>query len=252
MKWFEKWRHTNRTVCLVDYEYWYYSYLSHYHIKPDPEALKNELEKKHQLSDLYFFANFSPAGIHQELEKLNQITGTVVDTGQMPHPKYLSTFVLLDHLYRLAIEQKDIKTFILFIGNECFCPVIDYLTHKLQKNVLVYVVKDAADDGLLNSGVGIEYLPATEELFHRYYEMIVEDLTYVSTKVDIVPTFKGVASTVSKRYQVPETEISAALVRMLDQGYLYQKEAPVAFNRRLPALYANWELLIRDGLVSDF
>lgn len=118
--------------------------------------------------------------------------------------------------------------------------------------MLVYVVKDAADDGHLNSGVGIKYSSATKELFHRYHEMIVKDLTYVSTKVDIVPTFKGVVSTVSKRYQVPKTENSAALVRMLNQGYLYKKEATVAFNCRLPALYANWELLIRDGLISDF
>lgn len=117
----------------MDYEYWYYSYLSHYHLKPDPEALKNELERSISFLISMFFANFSPAGIHQELEKLNQVTGLVVDTGQMPHPKYLSTFVLLDHLYRLAIEQKDIKTFILFTGNECFFPVIDYPAHKLQK-----------------------------------------------------------------------------------------------------------------------
>lgn len=35
---------------------------------------------------------------------------------------------------------------------------------------------------------------------------------------------------------------------MLDKGYVYQKEVPIAFNRKIKIVCANWELLIKDGL----
>ena len=47
---------------------------------------------------------------------------------------------------------------------------------------------------------------------------------------------------------VPEDTVRAALQEMLDKGYVYQKEIPISFNRKIKIVCANWELLIKDGL----
>ena len=53
------------------------------------------------------------------------------------------------------------------------------------------------------------------------------------------PAFAVRRATLSRR---------AALQEMLDKGYVYQKEIPISFNRKIKIVCANWELLIKDGL----
>lgn len=251
MKWLRKWINpSNHTAVFVNYEYWYYSYQKVFHIKPNPAAWKAELDQQYHISDFFIFGNFSAFGIQNELEKLHKITASVIDTDNQSRHKNMAEFVMLDHIYQVALTRKDIQTYILFTGNEHFAPVINYLNHKLHKTVLIYGVEDAVDQGLLCTVNKIEYLPASEERFQRYYGMIVKDMEYVSTRIDIVPTFRGIVKAVSLHYQIEEEQIAAALAQMLEKGYLYQKDSPVSFNQRVRIVYANWDLLVQDGYVS--
>lgn len=251
MKWLRKWINSSKhTAVFVDYGYWYYSYQKGFHIKPNPAAWKVELDQQYHISDFLIFGNFSAFGIQNELEKLHKITDAVIDTNNQSSHKNMTEFVMLDHIYQAALTRKDIQTFILFTGNEYFTSVINYLLHKLHKTVLIYGVEEAVDKGLISTVGRVEYLPTCEERFRRYYEMIVKDLEYVGSRIDIVPTFRGIVKAVSLHYQIEEEQIAAALAQMLEKGYLYQKDSPVSFNQRVRIVCANWDLLVQDGYVS--
>lgn len=251
MKWIKKWiNSSDHAAVLINYEYWYYSYRKNFHIKPDPISWKDKLIEKEHLSDFLVFGNFSASGIQKELDKLHQITDSIIDTSNYLNHQNMTEFVMLDRLYQMALTRKDIQTFILFTGNGYFSSVINYLIHELHKTVLIYGVEEAVDEGLISTVGKVEYLPTCEERFRRYYEMIVKDLEYVGSRIDIVPTFKGIVKAVSLHHQIEEEQIAAALAQMLEKGYLYQKESPVSFNQRVRIVCANWDLLVQDGYVS--
>lgn len=48
-----------KAMAFVDYEYWYYSYQSLFHIKPNPAAWKAELEEQYDIADIMVFYDFS-------------------------------------------------------------------------------------------------------------------------------------------------------------------------------------------------
>ena len=88
--------------------------------------------------------------------------------------------------------------------------------------------------------------PYPTELTRRYYDMILQNFDYISGK-NINPTFLKTVEAVADHNQIPQDAIRAALQEMLDKGYVYQKEVPIAFNRKIKIVCANWEQLIKDG-----
>ena len=78
--------------------------------------------------------------------------------------------------------------------------------------------------------------------------MIVDNLAYVSTRNDIIPSFNGTVAAVARRNGVEEPEVAAALQEMLDKGLVVRKDRRVDFNRTVKVITANWEALIAEGL----
>lgn len=69
----------------------------------------------------------------------------------------------------------------------------------------------------------IRLLPDEEELNNSYMRMIVSNLAHVETKANIIPTFWGTIEAVSKRNNVPDDRVKATLLRMMANGYVFQK-----------------------------
>ena len=55
--------------------------------------------------------------------------------------------------------------------------------------------------------------------------MIVDNLAYVSTKSNIIPSFNGTVAAVARHNGVEEPEVAAALQEMLDKGWWYERIA---------------------------
>lgn len=249
-KWLGLRKNRGKAMAFVDYEYWFYSYKSLYHIKPDLVKWRDDLEKKYSISDIMVFADFSPSEIGDEKIRLRSITNTIIETGNtyQGRTKDMTDFIMLDYIYQCASTKRDIDNYIIFTGDGHFHSVVKYLTHKMHKNVIVYGVKDSFNKQLQSAASEAVVLPADMELFLDYYKMIIDNMYYVSNKSDIYPTFMGTIEAVSKFNNVPADQIKAALVRMIDQGYIYQKDYHIARGKRIKVLAANWKLLIKDGL----
>ncbi|MFR7610238.1 MAG: NYN domain-containing protein [Christensenellaceae bacterium] len=217
---------SKRAMVFVDYEYWFYSYKNKYNLRPDTAAWRAELEKQFDIEDIMIFADFSSPGIGEELAKLRNITNTIIETGTATQyrKKDMTDFVMLDYIYQNVTSRNDVGTYIIFTGDGHFQSVVKYLVQKRHKKVVVYGVTDTFSKRLQGVASDIRLLPDEEELNNSYMRMIVSNLAHVETKANIIPTFWGTIEAVSKRNNVPDDRVKATLLRMMANGYVFQKD----------------------------
>ena len=159
----------------------------------------------------------------------------------------MTDFIMLDYLYQTAVKSRHIDTYILFTGDGHFQPVTKYLIQQRKKEVVIYGVRSAFSSLLKASASKCIEYPHSEEMTHRYYDMIIRNFDYISDK-NINPTFLKTVEAVAERNQVSQDSVRSALQEMMSKGYVYQREVPIDFNRKIKIICANWERLIEDGL----
>ena len=236
-------------VVFVDYEHWFISYKNLYRIKPDLKAWYDGLCEKYDGLDIYFFADFT-GELKNELPEIRKITNHIVETRNQTErlKKDMTDFIMLDYIYQMGVDKKSPKTFIIVSGDGHFQSVVRFLTTKLQKKVVVYGVAQAFSQQLKEAATEIVELPSSEEQVGRYVQMVIHNMAYVVDHPKIIPTFTGTERAVARQNQVPEEKIRATLNLMLDKNYLYKRKQYVEFNKQIPVLAANWDLLIQEGL----
>lgn len=239
-----------KAIAFVDYEHWYYGYRNRFHMDPDPIAWRKELDDQYKIEEIMIFGDFSYDGINSGLDKLRAISNTVIST-QQPHDRHkkdMTDFIMLDYIYRVSAERQDVGTYILFTGDGHFQSVVKYLTQKLGKKVVVYGVAKSTSTRLKDVATEVHELPVAADVTKDRYRMIVDNLAYVSTRNNIIPSFRGTVEAVARKNDVPEEEVALALREMLDKGLVVRKDRRVEFNRTVKVITANWEALIAEGL----
>ena len=116
-------------IVFVDFEHWYISLDRLHESKPDIKGFRDELEKDYDLKEILFFADFSNNSLRAELPKIRQITNHIIETqnASPAHKKDFTDFIMLDHIYQMAISSPDVDTFKLFSGDGAFSSVVSYL-----------------------------------------------------------------------------------------------------------------------------
>lgn len=240
----------NKAIAFVDYEHWYYGFKNIFHMEPDPISWRKELDEHYSMEEIMVFGDFSNDGITDGLNKLRAISNTVIST-QQPHDRHkkdMTDFIMLDYIYRVSAERHDVDTYILFTGDGHFQSVAKYLIQKLGKKVIVYGVTRSISNRLKDVATEVHEIPHAAEVAKDRYQMIVNNMAYVSTRSHIFPSFRGTVEAVARHNDVPEEEVATALREMLDRGLLVQKERRVDFNRKVKVVTADWEALIAAGL----
>ncbi len=241
-----------KAIAFVDYEYWYYSYKNFFGMKPNIVEWRRHLDEKYRLNDVMVFANFDNKEIRKELVNIRKITNSIIETQQIisNFSKEMTDFIMLDYIYQYVNEAQDTDTFILFTGDAHFQSVVKYLMQKCNKKVIIYAVKNSCSSMLKQiASETIEY-PASDEVIQALYPIIVENMAYVSSRFDVVPTFMATSRTISSQYDVPEEMVRIALNDMKHKGLLYSRKQRVDFNKFVDVLAANWEALVEAGLWS--
>lgn len=243
-------RRRKKAMAFIDYEYWYYSYRNLYGIRPNPANWRRSLEKKYNIDDIMVFANFSLPSLNGELDSIREITNTIIATGSdsLKAKKNMTDFVMLDYIYQCADSRRDIGTYILFTGDGHFQSVVKYLTQKKHKNVVMFGVADSFSKRLSSVANEIDLLPFDEELYEFCMRYVILDLDFCSRKETIIPTINSTAETVARQKNLPEEQVRATIIKMLDEGYLYQKIHYLEFGHKVKVIAPNWEKLIKDGI----
>lgn len=247
--WFKK-RDFQRALVFIDFEYWFYSYKSLYHIKPDVATWYRGLKEQYAIEGIWIFGDFSSGEIGRELANLRSVTDHIIETGNTyPHRKKdMTDFVMLDYIYRSVDTHKKVGTYILFTGDGHFQSAVRYLTEEKKKKVIVYGVPNSLSRQLQAAATQTIFLPTEETLTSCYYQMVLSNMNYVADKSEIIPTFMGTVDAVSRYNAVPRGTVHSTLSKMVDLGYIYQKDYRVSFERKIKIIAVNWELVIQEGL----
>lgn len=158
---------------------------------------------------------------------------------------------MLDYIYQNVTSRNDVGTYIIFTGDGHFQSVVKYLVQKRHKKVVVYGVTDTFSKRLQGVASDIRLLPDEEELNNSYMRMIVSNLAHVETKANIIPTFWGTIEAVSKRNNVPDDRVKATLLRMMANGYVFQKDFSINSSKQVRIVAADWKKIKAAGLYDE-
>ncbi len=238
-------------VVFVDYEHWFYSLKKLYRLKPDIVEWRNELEKQYNLENIFVFADFSYPEINEQLARIRCVTNDIIETHQELNStkKDMTDFVMLDYIYRYIVEHPKVNTYIIFTGDAHFQSVVNYL-RQLNKQVIVYGVKEALSNQLRTIATKTIEIPASDEVLRGLYPVVVKNMAYVSDKMEIIPTFTATVKKLAKQNEIEEDIVRATLNEMIAKDLLYIRKQRVGYNQQVNVLAANWEKLEKAGLWS--
>lgn len=241
-----------KALVFVDYEYWFYSYKNKYAIRPNVSAWRQELESRYRIVDIMIFADFNSPSIGEELANLRSITNTIIETGTATQvrKKDMTDFVMLDYIYQSVYDRQDVGTYVIFTGDGHFQSVVKYLGQKCNKNVVVYGVDYTFSNRLKVVAKSIELLPTKQELDTCYQNMILKYFERINNKRSVTPTFWGTIETVAKFNGVAEEPIKAALLRLIANEYVSQRDVHIGKDKVVRMVVPDWDRLRRDGVYT--
>lgn len=245
---------TSKPSCMafVDFEHWYISLDKFYKVKPDVKAWADELNDQYDVRQIAIFADFSNPSLRAELENLRDVTTFIFDTKNSSehYKKDFTDFILLDYIYRQAITQGDVDTFIIFTGDGHFTSVVRFLRNECRKNVGIYGITGATNSQLKQSASFFKEIPSDTEVYRSYYKMLVDNFSYLTVHREFgeKSTTAKIVERVSQKNSVGKKEIAKALELMIKDGYVYRAAAVGEKGKKIEVLKPNWELMARDGL----
>lgn len=247
LNWLKK--RKQKAIVFVDYEHWFYSYKNIWGFKPNVTMWRKALEQKYKVVYLEFFADFSNPAISEEKAYLETVADRVYDTQDelIRRNKDMTDFVMLDHIYRSAIKYRNIPNYVLFTGEGNFKKVMKFLKDR-RKNVISYGVTGAYSGMLREAACETVTVPNDEEIYLHYRDYIIDNLAYVVDNGKIIPTFNGTIDTVSEKHGLQPQAVKKVLIRLIEEGYIYQRPHSFGIGKTVKRLAANWDRLIAEGL----
>lgn len=248
LKWLKE-KKKPKAIVFVDYEHWYYSYQLKWGFQPNVSAWKKELESKYRIVYMEVFADFSAPSLEEEKAYLESIADRVYDTRDelVRRNKDMTDFVMLDHIYRSAMKYRHIPNYILFTGEGNFKAVMKFLKDR-HKKVISYGVTGAYSGMLRDAASETVMLPDDEEVYLHYRDYIIDNLAYCVDNGKIIPTFSGTVEAVAKKYSLEGPPVKKVLGRLMDEGYVYQRDHVFGISKKVKVLAADWERLIAEGI----
>lgn len=247
LNWLKK--RKQKAIVFVDYEHWFYSYKNIWGFKPNVTMWRKALEQKYKVVYLEFFADFSNPAISEEKAYLETVADRVYDTQDelIRRNKDMTDFVMLDHIYRSAIKYRNIPNYVLFTGEGNFKKVMKFLKDR-RKNVISYGVTGAYSGMLREAACETVSVPDDDEIYLHYRDYIIDNLAYVVDNGKIIPTFNGTIDAVSEKHGLQPQAVKKVLIRLIEEGYIYQRPHSFGIGKTVKRLAANWDRLIAEGL----
>lgn len=245
-----------KAVAFVDFEHWYISLDRTFRARPDYKGFRDELTDRYELVDVVFFGDFSNPSLRQEIVNIRQITTTIIDTQNTStaFEKDFTDFIMLDHIYQHAMNNKDVDAYVIFTGDGHFSSVVSFLTTRCNKEVGVYAIRKSCSTQLSGCATYCRILPDESGLTEpssKYSRMILKSLKHLYEKnknKKVRATFWQTVEAVSKQNKVGKEEVADALRSLIAKGYVYQvKESDKPDSIRV--LKVNWQQVYKDRLL---
>ena len=235
-----------KATVFVDYEHWYVS-LDRLHNKkrPNLRAFRDELAEKYDIQEIIVFADFSNHSFRAEIPKIREITNHIIETQNTSsaHKKDFTDFIMLDHIYQLAISSPSNEAFILFSGDGHFSSVANYLRSKLGKEVGVCAVRGGLSTQLKNTASWTKLYPKNDDPMLEGYKMILTSLKNLSENKQkkLYPTFRGTVEAVSRHNRKRVREVTKLLRELMNKECITQTQTKLDGGKTIKTLKVDWQ-----------
>lgn len=247
---FGKKKKKKKAAIFVDFEHWYISLDKNFGQRPDIKAFTEEIEKQYEISEMSFFGDFSNPSLNAEMHRIRGFTNKIVETnnGGGFYKKDFTDFIMLDHIYRSACLDKAIDTYIIFTGDGHFSSVTLFLKNSCRKEVVVYGVKNAFSGQLKQAASRyVELAGQQHDAVKELCMMIMLSLYELEREYkNSRPTFSKTVAAVAEKNKVSENDVSLALGKLIDEGYVTQYETVIG-TRKLRLLKAHFSAAEKAG-----
>ena len=151
-----------QTIVYIDYESLFYGMYDKYNMKPNLNALIDELKTQGKFAEsIKVFGDFSKEPIKSEQGKIRTITNTIIDCqqpGNDGHKKDYTDFLMLDSIYQDSMTKPYIDQFILVTGDNHYSSVATFLRTQKDRIIGVYAVEGTLGLQLANCSSWVKTL----------------------------------------------------------------------------------------------
>ena len=246
-------KRVNDAVAFVDYEYWYISMKDLYHAQPDLKGWCERLRERYRVRSIQFFGNFLDRNLAGEVARIREVSNDIIETNcdnAGLFMKDMSDVIMLDAIYRAAVEKRSPQTFVLFTGDGHFQPVVRYLVQDLGKRVELYGIRSTVSRALRDAASETFEIPEEDRQLVECFQYIVADFNRIALNHDNpFATYQSLVTRVSRNSGLPKERIEMAVSEMVNRGYITRKKHRVAYDRpMINVLIPEWDDLIEAGL----
>lgn len=239
----------------VDFEHWFIAMNNMYHVKPDYKAWLADLNKRVNVEEIVFFADFSHANLSQEIPRIREFTNRIIET-KNADPRYkkdFTDFIMLDSIYQKAMFDKNIDTFVIFTGDAHFSSVVSFLVNRCNRKVGVYGVKDSFSQQLKNTASWFVEVTKPEKVDpnNEYYTMLFSSLANAENKHrnGAKPTFQKTVKVVADYHKIPKETIQKSLEKMIEEQYIIRERT--GKSKPSDPLSVNWKRCAKNPLFTE-
>ncbi|HBX22584.1 MAG TPA: NYN domain-containing protein [Desulfotomaculum sp.] len=240
------------TVVFVDYESMFWSLYNIYGETPKLDVFYEDIKKRGRLIDkIKIFGDFSKPEMKDELSKIRTITNDITncESTNSETKKDYTDFIMLDHVYQMIITQPTIEQYILVTGDGHFHSVATFLRTFNEKVVGAYGVKGSLSSQLVNcSSWAVEISPQSD-IYNQYINKILDTIQWAERN-NIIPTFKKSVEVAARYHKGERVKFASALSKLIEEGYIEQKETLSDKGVNLNALFPKWALINKHGLLN--
>lgn len=234
-----------KAVAFVDYEHWYVSLSRNYGIRPNIKGWFEDLSKRVNLTEAFFFADFSHTSLSDEIGRIRPFSNKIIDTRSTSGVKKdFTDFIILDNIYQKALMSDDIDIFILFSGDGHFSSVTSFLKNIYSKEVGIYGISGSFSRQLQQTASWCVTLPTEQDAHGLEYKLIFDELK----KNNIMYDKQALINTISSAHKnINQSNLKQTIDLLISEGTVSEHSVGRSKNV-LPQLFVDWDKVAKSGI----
>jgi hypothetical protein len=215
-----------QTLVYIDYESLFYGMYDKYNMKPNLNALIDELKTQGRFAEsIKVFGDFSKEPIKSEQGKIRTITNTIIDCqqpGNEGHKKDYTDFLMLDMIYQDSMTKPHVDQFIFVTGDNHYSSVATFLRTQKDKIIGVYAVEGTLGAQLFNCSSWVKTLIPEGASEDKVRENLVACMKNAEEK-NFKSTFNNTVRFASDFYGGDFDTYRKVLMEMIAEGAVTQQ-----------------------------
>ncbi len=238
-----------RIAAFVDYEHWYIALENLHQQKPDIGSWFSDLTRRGRVVDAVFFADFSRDGLRDEIARIRSFSNKIIET-RNPNPRHkkdYTDFIMLDNIYQRALSSENIDLYVIFSGDGHFSSITSFLKNNLNKEVGIYGVGGAVSKLLKDASDWYVEIPDSDSKQRHIAILILNSIRRAEKNRFNFTTFNSTVNYVSDGNYLEREDVKDALISLIDNGVITQREIIVNKADKLRVLSVNWSKASQMG-----